>query len=42
MRKNELVKILGSGDIAVSLNVAVDKVSTSAQQKIVAAGGSVN
>ena len=42
VRKNERVKILGSGDIAVSLNVAVDKVSTSAQQKIVAAGGSVN
>ena len=41
VRKNELVKVLGSGDIAVSLNVAVDKVSESAQQKIVAAGGSV-
>ena len=42
VRKNEKVKVLGSGDIAVSLNVAVDKVSESAQQKIVAAGGSVN
>ena len=42
VRKNEKVKILGTGDIAVSLNVAVDKVSDSAQQKIVAAGGSVN
>ncbi len=41
VRKNELVKVLGSGEIAVSLNVAVDKVSESAQQKIVAAGGSV-
>ncbi|WP_375406051.1 50S ribosomal protein L15 [uncultured Amnibacterium sp.] len=41
VRKNQLVKVLGSGDIAVSLNVAVDKVSESAQQKIVAAGGSV-
>lgn len=42
VRKNELVKILGNGDISVKLNVAVDKVSTSAQEKIVAAGGSVN
>ena len=42
VRKNEKVKVLGSGDIAVSLNVAVDKVSESAQQKVVAAGGSVN
>jgi large subunit ribosomal protein L15 len=40
VRKNEKVKVLGSGDIAVKLNVAVDKVSGSAQQKIVAAGGS--
>ena len=30
-----------TGDIAVKLNVAVDKVSGSAEQKIVAAGGSV-
>jgi large subunit ribosomal protein L15 len=41
VRKNEKVKVLGQGDIAVKLNVAVDKVSGSAQQKIVAAGGSV-
>jgi large subunit ribosomal protein L15 len=41
VRKNEKVKILGTGEIAVSLNVAVDKVSGSAEQKIVAAGGSV-
>lgn len=41
VRKNEKVKILGDGDIAVKLNVAVDKVSRSAEQKIVAAGGSV-
>jgi large subunit ribosomal protein L15 len=41
VRKNEKVKVLGSGDIAVKLNVAVDKVSGSAQEKIVAAGGSV-
>ena len=42
VRKNEKVKVLGTGDIAVKLNVAVDKVSSSAEQKIVAAGGSVN
>jgi large subunit ribosomal protein L15 len=42
VRKNEKVKVLGSGDIAVKLTVAVDKVSGSAEQKIVAAGGSVN
>ena len=41
VRKNEKVKVLGSGDIAVKLNVAVDKVSSSAEQKIVAAGGSI-
>lgn len=41
VRKNEKVKVLGNGDIAVKLNVAVDKVSTSAEQKIVAAGGSI-
>lgn len=41
VRKDEKVKVLGNGDIAVKLNVAVDKVSGSAEQKIVAAGGSV-
>ncbi|WP_193509454.1 50S ribosomal protein L15 [Cryobacterium sp. BB736] len=41
VRKNEKVKVLGTGDIDVKLNVAVDKVSVSAEQKIVAAGGSV-
>ena len=35
------VKVLGTGDISVKLTVAVDKVSGSAEQKIVAAGGSV-
>ncbi|WGD38657.1 50S ribosomal protein L15 [Lysinibacter sp. HNR] len=42
VRKNERVKVLGDGDISVKLNVSVDKVSGSAEQKIVAAGGSVN
>ncbi len=41
VRKNEKVKVLGTGDISVKLNVTVDKVSGSAEQKIVAAGGSV-
>ncbi|WP_336628864.1 MULTISPECIES: 50S ribosomal protein L15 [unclassified Microbacterium] len=41
VRKNEKVKVLGNGDIAVALTVSVDKVSGSAEQKIVAAGGSV-
>lgn len=41
VRKNEKVKVLGDGDITVKLNVAVDKVSGSAESKIVAAGGSV-
>lgn len=41
VRKNEKVKVLGNGDLTVKLNVQVDKVSRSAEQKIVAAGGSV-
>lgn len=41
VRKNSLVKVLGDGDIAVALNVSVDKVSASAKAKIEAAGGSV-
>lgn len=41
VRKNEKVKVLGDGDIAVKLTVTVDKVSRSAEQKIVAAGGSI-
>ena len=41
VRKNELVKVLGTGELNVALNVAVDKVSSSAEQKIVAAGGTI-
>ena len=41
VRKNEKVKVLGDGDIAVKLNVTVDKVSRSAVHKSVAAGGSL-
>jgi large subunit ribosomal protein L15 len=40
VRKNELVKVLGTGDIAVALNVKVDAYSASAKAKIAAAGGS--
>ena len=41
VRKNQPVKILGNGELTVSLNVDVDKVSSAAEQKIVAAGGSI-
>jgi large subunit ribosomal protein L15 len=42
VRKNEKVKVLATGDISVKLNVSVDKVSSAAEQKIVAAGGTVS
>jgi large subunit ribosomal protein L15 len=42
VRRNEPVKVLGSGDISVKLDVKVDKVSEQAKSKILAAGGSVN
>jgi large subunit ribosomal protein L15 len=42
VRKGELVKVLGNGDVSVKLEVNVDKVSASAKTKIEAAGGSVN
>lgn len=41
VRKNELVKVLGTGDISVALTVTVNKVSGSAKEKIAAAGGTV-
>ncbi|MDF4253970.1 50S ribosomal protein L15 [Streptomyces sp. WMMB303] len=41
VRKNELVKVLGDGDLSVALTVTVDKVSGSAKEKITAAGGTV-
>ena len=40
VRKNELVKVLGTGDISVALNIKVDAYSASAKEKITAAGGS--
>jgi large subunit ribosomal protein L15 len=42
VRKNELVKVLGDGEISVALTVTVNKVSGSAKEKITAAGGTVN
>jgi large subunit ribosomal protein L15 len=42
VRRNEPVKVLGSGDISVKLDVKVDKVSEQAKSKILAAGGSVS
>jgi large subunit ribosomal protein L15 len=41
VRKGQPVKVLGSGDVAVKLDVAVSAVSASAREKILAAGGSV-
>jgi len=41
VRKGQPVKILGGGEVSVTLQVSVDKVSASAAQKIVEAGGSV-
>jgi len=42
VRGNELVKVLGSGEIAVKLQVTAHKFSASARDKIAAAGGTVN
>ena len=41
VRKGELVKVLGDGDLGVALNVSAHKFSGSAREKITAAGGSV-
>ncbi|GGL74719.1 50S ribosomal protein L15 [Streptomyces fumigatiscleroticus] len=41
VRKNSLVKVLGEGEVSVALTVTVDKASTSAKEKIAAAGGTV-
>ena len=42
VRKNEPVKVLGSGDITVKVDVTVHAFSASASEKIAAAGGSAN
>ena len=41
VRKGELVKVLGQGDITVSVKVTANAFSESAKAKIAAAGGSV-
>ena len=41
VRKGHPVKVLGTGDVSVKLSVAVHKISASAKDKILAAGGQV-
>ncbi|MCK2200970.1 50S ribosomal protein L15 [Corynebacterium callunae] len=41
VRKNELVKVLGNGDLNVKFNITANKFSGSAKEKIEAAGGSI-
>ena len=41
VRPKNKVKLVGDAEIAVKLNVWVDRVSGTAEQKIVAAGGTV-
>jgi large subunit ribosomal protein L15 len=41
VRRNQPVKVLGTGELTVKLDVAVDKLSGSAREKILAAGGSI-
>ncbi|MBA4025463.1 MAG: 50S ribosomal protein L15 [Gordonia sp.] len=40
VRKNELVKVLGDGELTVAVQVTANKFSASATEKIAAAGGS--
>lgn len=42
VRKGQLVKVLGTGEIGVKIDVTVDALSASAKEKILAAGGTVN
>jgi large subunit ribosomal protein L15 len=41
VRKGEPVKVLGDGELSVALRVSAHRFSTSAREKITAAGGSV-
>jgi large subunit ribosomal protein L15 len=41
VRDNYTVKVLGTGEITVKVNVTADKFSATAKEKIEAAGGSV-
>jgi large subunit ribosomal protein L15 len=42
VRRGQLVKVLGQGDLSVAVEVTADKFSASAREKITAAGGSVS
>jgi large subunit ribosomal protein L15 len=42
VRAGHKVKVLGTGDVSAKLDVTVDAFSTSAKDKIVAAGGSAS
>jgi large subunit ribosomal protein L15 len=41
VRAGEPVKVLGTGEISVKLDIQVDRISASAREKVLAAGGSV-
>ena len=41
VRKGQLVKVLGTGELTVKVSIAVDAYSTSAREKILAAGGTI-
>ncbi|MEE4021600.1 50S ribosomal protein L15 [Gordonia sp. PKS22-38] len=41
VRKNQLVKVLGDGELGVKVDVTANKFTASAKEKIAAAGGSV-
>jgi len=41
VRKNQPVKVLGTGEVSVKFDVSAQKFSASAEQKITAAGGTV-
>jgi large subunit ribosomal protein L15 len=41
VRRGELVKVLGGGDLSVALHVSAHKVSAAAREKIETAGGTV-
>jgi len=38
---DNLIKLLGNGEVSIALTIAVDKVSQSARQKVEAAGGKI-
>ena len=42
VRKNQLVKVLGDGELSVAVNVTANKFTASAKEKIAAAGGTVS